>query len=349
MRSHRIIAALVGLSALCTSALAQTYPAEAVILLPDVEVRSGPSKQFYATSKLKQNDKVLVLRESKEAPGWLEIMPPQGSFSWVNAKSVRQIDASQGFVDCDPARPVAILPGSRIEDKPPNRESIKLTQGQIVVIINRPLKAGDDTWLPILPHANEVRYLPADAVKATTVVSTNNAPPSWTMTPGAGATPGGYVANPLLAEAEKARQAGDIAGATKLYQQIAQTTADPSQKQYALNMVASLQQNPYIPASRTVMSPGATPTPSTPNLIMQSPPAWSTFGRLRDVKIKADNGEALYALEDAQGRTITYVTTTPGKSLAEFNGRMIAVYGATMYRTEAGRMQYVVATHVSVP
>src|SRR5262245_46804528 len=188
MRVHLFIAAVAGLLAVSAPAFAQ-YPAEAVILLKDVEVRSGPSKQFYATSQLKQNDKVLVLRESKEAPGWLEIMPPQGSFSWINAKNVKQMDNSQAFGNCDPTLPVQILPGSRLVDQAPNRESMKLTQGTIVVIVNRPLKVGDETWLPIQPHGNEVRYLPTDAVKATTVVATTNGPASWTL------TPNGYTTN----------------------------------------------------------------------------------------------------------------------------------------------------------
>ncbi len=101
MRSHRFIAAAAGLLAACGPALAQNYPAEAVILQPEVEVRSGPSKQFFATSKLKQNDKVLVLRESKEAPGWLEIVPPTGAFSWGNAKNVKKGQEAQDCVNCD--------------------------------------------------------------------------------------------------------------------------------------------------------------------------------------------------------------------------------------------------------
>jgi hypothetical protein len=82
---------------------------------------------------------------------------------------------------------------------------------------------------------------------------------------------------------------------------------------------------------------------------MQSPAAWSAYGRLRDVKLQADNGQPLYALEDAQGKTLTYVTTNPGKSLADYNGRTVSVFGPLMYRSDAVRMQYVVASHVAVP
>jgi hypothetical protein len=87
MRHHRLIAALAGFLAVAGPALAQTFPAESAILLPEVEVRSGPSKTFFPTSKLKQNEKVVILRESKEAPGWYEIKPPG---------PVVQLDQGQG-------------------------------------------------------------------------------------------------------------------------------------------------------------------------------------------------------------------------------------------------------------
>ena len=44
MRHYRIIATVAGLF-IAAPAFAQSYPAEAVILLPEVEVRSGPSKR----------------------------------------------------------------------------------------------------------------------------------------------------------------------------------------------------------------------------------------------------------------------------------------------------------------
>jgi hypothetical protein len=293
---------------------------------------------------------VLVLRESK-SPGWLEILPPPGSFSWINAKYMQQPDPKQNlaYVNCDPSQTVPILPGSREVDQPPISESVKLTRGTQVVILGVARKVGTESLVPILPHSNEVRYLSAQAVRPATVVSTNNTPTNWTLNQGTTTTPGGFMANSVLADAEKARQSGDTATAQRLYTQVVQTTTDANQKQYAQNMLANLQ-SPYTPASRTVMSPAnATPTQAGANLIMQSPPAWSVYGRLHDVKIAADNGQPLYALQDAQGKTIVYVTTQAGKSLTDYNGRTVSVYGATMYRSDTVRMQYIVATHVAVP
>ena len=85
----------------------QNYPAEAVVLQKEVEVRSGPGNGFYATSKLYQNDRVLVLREVKDQQGWLEIKPPDRSFSWISGKNIKQVDARHAYVDCDPSRPVS--------------------------------------------------------------------------------------------------------------------------------------------------------------------------------------------------------------------------------------------------
>src|SRR5690349_9711739 len=47
----------------------------ATVIVPDVEVRSGASAQFYPTSKLRMNDRVQVLREVNK--DWLAIKPPQ--------------------------------------------------------------------------------------------------------------------------------------------------------------------------------------------------------------------------------------------------------------------------------
>lgn len=342
MRHPIFLAAMVCFVA-AMPALGQSFPAEAVILQKEVEIRSGPGKSFDVTSKLNQNDKVLVLREVKDQPGWLEIKPPDRSFSWINGKSIKQVDARHALVDCDPTRPVSTYAGSQVVNVQPTRESMKLTGGTVLIIVDPPLSVNGETWFPVLPHPSEVRYIPVEAVKpTTTIVAQNVTTPSWNR------GPNGYSASKDLADAETALSGNDVNRARQLFQQVASTTQDANQKLYALNRLASLSGNPQVPATTTSLSPTNSTTPI--NLQTLKPAEWSTYGRLRDTKVLGDNGQPLYALEDGTGKTPIYISTIPGKSLQMYIGRTIAVFGPTMYRADAAvRMQYVVASHVAVP
>ncbi len=344
MRTRRIMAALAGLLAVAGPALAQNYPAEQVILLPEVEVRSGPSKTFFATSKLKSGDKVVVLRQNKD-PNWLEIKPPTpDSFSWINAKFVKQIDATHGFVDGDPTRPTPILPGSRVVDQPPNNEGMKLTAGTVVLIVARPLAVQGETWLPIAPQPSEVRFIPAESVSpAKVVVAQQVGSTNWTLAPG-----GVYTTNNVLTDAEKAYAAGDYAKARALYQQVANTSTDSNQKVYAMNKLSTMPQTASIPAQTTSIT-AMSPSKANPNLMKLKDAAWSQYGRLYETKLTGDAGQPLYAMDVGGGQTV-YVSTNPGKSLQGYIGRTVSVYGPTMYRADSAvRLPYVVATHVAVP
>ena len=81
--------AILALFVLIAPVAGQDSGNEMVIVIPEVEVRSGPTLEYYPTSKLYYGSKVIVLRESKQ-PGWLAIKPPPGSFSWINAKFVKK-------------------------------------------------------------------------------------------------------------------------------------------------------------------------------------------------------------------------------------------------------------------
>ena len=178
-----------------------------------------------------------------------------------------------------------------------------------------------------------MRYLPKTAIApATVVTATDNRPPNWTLAP-----TGMYTSNTVMAQAEEARMRNDINRARELYQIVANSAADESQKTYAKTWLAKLPAS--VPGTTTSLSPGNAPAAPTAapagNLVTLQQAAWSTWGRLRDTKVMSDNGQPLYALEDAQGKTITYVTTIQGKSLQMFIGRMVAVYGPTMYRPDS--------------
>jgi hypothetical protein len=349
MRQHILFTTFASLF-VTIPAFAQTIsPGPATIVLQEVEVRSGPSKTFFPTSKLYRNDQVLVVRESKEAPGWYEIKPPTGSFSWINSKYVKQLDAKHGVVECDPARPVSVLPGSRLVNQEPNRESTKLTLGVLLVIVDRPMQVGNETWLPIETHPHEVRYIPAEAVQVTKAITPTIAGnPNWNL------TPTGYATNPKLAEADQALKLGNMDRARQLYQDVQANAPDANQRQLATNRLESMKQTSASPFQTTsIPKPGETRTslsPTPANLAQSDPAKWSTYGRLRETKLQSDYAQPLYSLEDDQGRTLAYVTNVPGKSLRDYVGRMVSVYGPTVYRPDSAvRMHYVVASHIAVP
>src|SRR5262245_61810993 len=99
MRSLVMLAAFLGALAASPSARAQTASADTrTVVVDQVAVRSGGSEKFYATGKLQRGQKVEVLRDSPEYPGWLVIKPPPGSFSWINARFVQERGPYLGVV-----------------------------------------------------------------------------------------------------------------------------------------------------------------------------------------------------------------------------------------------------------
>jgi hypothetical protein len=217
-----------------------------------------------------------------------------------------------------------------------------------VVLVDRPRQADNETWLPILPHQNEVRYIPAEAVRpATQVAAQPSGPPNWTL---GGQT---YTTDPLLADAEKAELAGDYARARQLYQQVANTTLDQNRKRLAQDKLYRLT-TPNVASGITTSNPkDETRTAFSPanaaNLMKLKDAAWTQYGRLYETKLPSENGQPLYSLDLGQGQTL-YVSTPAGKTLQSYIGRTIAVYGPTMYRGDsAARLPFVVASHVAVP
>jgi hypothetical protein len=349
MRRQLLLVTFASFFTACPLLAQSPIAGPASILLPEVEVRSGPSKNFFPTSKLYRGDQVQIVRESKDAPGWYEIKPPAGSFSWINSKHVKQINPKHAVVDCDPTRPVQVLPGSRLVNQEPNRESMKLTQGYIANIVDRPMQVGNETWLPIEPHPHEVRYIPAESVQAVKPVTPTIAGAAdWTR------TPSGFATNPQLAQAEQARQQGDVNRTRELLLELQRSAPNENQRQLATNMLAELERTKGSPFQTTSNTrPDETRTafsPTLANLVQTGRADWSTYGRLRETKLQSDYNQPLYSLEDAQGKTIAYVTNVPGKSLREYVGRMVSVYGPTVHNpNSAVRMHYVVASHIAVP
>ena len=114
------------------------------------------------TGALRRGDRVQVRRVEGE---WLAIAPPAGSFSWVDARAIREEGDGKARVVADrapvrPASPGAHLPG------PPG---CVLERGEVVRLADRrPLTIGPAgkgrTWRAIEPPSEEVRFVRAEGV-----------------------------------------------------------------------------------------------------------------------------------------------------------------------------------------
>lgn len=267
-------------AALCVAAFAraQAQRPEAVVTAQEVEVRSGPSAKLYATSKLRQGDRVRIVEEKDS--GWLAIEPPLGSFSWIKAAAIQRLDARQGVVHTGSSE---VLVGSALVADEPTQISTRLVAGAAVVILeDRPAQKGGEQWLPIQPPPQEVRYIPASAVaKAAPPVQAVSAP-----APAASATPaaGGSSLDPLLAQAQAAENAGDLTKAEALYTQLARTTRDPQVQQLGSTKVEAIRQRlrgtaaAYTPAAPVSQAPAA-PAAYTPPAAAAAPPSGYVYGQ----------------------------------------------------------------------
>lgn len=330
-----VLAAALGLGA---RVQAQTLPAEMVVTATQVEVRSGPTKEYYATGVLRQGDRVLVLRESKDQPGWLAIKPPAGSFSWINAKHIKQVDPRTGYVEVE-SGPVPVMPGSSVTNKAPNVEAVKIAPGFIVTIVDKAFTVDGNTWVPIQPPPTEVRFIPADAVR-----------PSGAGVPFTPTT----VKNPLIGQADAAFSAGQYDKAKSLYKEAADRTSNYQEKAYCYTRLDTIENglksapgHPFHTASGK--SPAPVPIVPASGKAITYPPQWSTWGVLKKAAFEKD-GQPVYILESRDARALLYVVSSPGTSLREYLGRTICVYGSTTYRSDDPmRTHYLVASHVAVP
>jgi hypothetical protein len=313
MRIKLLIGVLAGLltgAASASPGLAQTYPAQASIIVPKVEVRSGPTDVYSVTSELRQGETVTVVRACKDQPGWLEIKPPKGSFCWINAKQVKQVSSLEAVVLGEDSNFVAkALVGSNVvREKPKVEAKVGFHAGTILHIVDQPLSEGGETWLPVQPDLRDVRYIPASAIAA---------PPTATVSATASWAVNSQATTPIP---------GHPSGATTDGKSTSGSTT-------------AFSPTPAAPAAP------ATPNPPATTYAKQ----WTTYGTLQPTTFTKD-GQPMYVLVGPQGQPLVYVTTTAGHSLKGYLNRTISVYGPSVYRPDDYiRTPYVVATHVAVP
>jgi hypothetical protein len=117
-----------------------SFPYIAEIAGTDVYIRSGPGTAYYFCGKLSAPARVVV---TDEKYGWLQVLPPAGSFSWI----------SKNYVKIDPENPnIGIVTGDSVrvwagsDYVEPMRSSslqVKLNEGDQVKLAGDNKEKGD--------------------------------------------------------------------------------------------------------------------------------------------------------------------------------------------------------------
>lgn len=295
---------LGGLAIVLVSAwTARADPRSEFITLPEVSVRSGPSPEFYETSKLRKGDVVRVLRE--ERTGWLAIEPPPRSFSWIDVRLVQLSGDNAAVVSGAEAQ---IRAGSRLKNVEPTVSRAKASRGTQLTVIGKAERASDGVWLPILPVPTEARYIPAEAIRPSAAVQQFAAAAPEPMRPisspapaGAGLTssqpatagtspypppPASRGTDPLWLRADDAERAGNLVRAQELLRELAarvqQTDFELSLR--CLNRIQDLQDRgrkiPSAPVPTNDLANangGRVADRQSPSPAGSSPPAPSTY------------------------------------------------------------------------
>jgi hypothetical protein len=232
---------------------AQDAPRDVRVAIPAVEVRSGPSPQYYATSKLQLNDMVTIVKVLDG--GWLAIKPPKGSFNWINGAFLDQPVRPGGTAPVNAE--ATLLIGSALVNAPPTaRSPVKAPKGAQVTILGEPMTDTEGKWWPIQPLPRELRYLPAIAVQGTPPVQPGLAaappvrPPGSSLPP---VTPTQVINDPLWLQAEQAEHDNNLALAIGLYIKLSrQPTTDEELRLRCMNRIDALNQKLRASASASV-------------------------------------------------------------------------------------------------
>lgn len=133
------------------------FPYKARVVVSEAWVRSGAGDAFYPTQTLKKDAEITVRRH--DPGGWFMIDPPEGSFSWIPEKYVRQLSSTKGEVIENNA---VVFVGSSFGDETHVWQR-RLTAGDSVRIVDRrevDTQSGPKIMLKIKPPSREYRWIP---------------------------------------------------------------------------------------------------------------------------------------------------------------------------------------------
>ncbi|MCE9531268.1 MAG: hypothetical protein K8T89_09125 [Planctomycetes bacterium] len=379
MRMFKVLCLMLAAACLTNVSYAQPGKYTAAVILPEIQMRSGASWQFPATGKLKKGEQVIVHHEDA---GWAAIIPPAGTVSWINHRFLGEFDPNgtgkqNALVMADN---VEVRVGSD-KNTPLGVAQVKLPRGTWVEITGAKLRDDNSTWYPITSPEGEYRWLPKEAlgspaplapppvfVKTETPPDSNKTPATLTSV---GPKPAAAANIPQWDKAEQAERSGVYALAARLYmaiyQDLRQKNSDSELILICYNRIIKCQERQRLDGTPSKTNFTATDN-SKPSASLQPPgpnntgnvgvawPAtaaanggqrWSGEGNLRRAGFVVD-GKQAYALEDARGHVIYYVTGAPGVTLDVNVNRRVDLLGTVTVRGDIRGAQYLVASKVNV-
>jgi hypothetical protein len=353
-------------------AMAQSVPEAARITLPEVEVRAGASPQFPVTGKVRMGDTVQI---KGRVGGFLEIVPPAGSLSWIPDRLVKQMAEANALELVVDEAPVRYGSGALHGPLEIDSRNAKVKRGARLTIRGEKVTHNGAVWWPIEPIPGESRFIPAEAVAPSAP-----APVEPTRAPSVPAGPA--ASNALQAksgkpkewdQAEQAERDGRYDDAIRLYTELAQLNSKPG-GDFTL---AVLCQNrirelwPLRRSSATLTSRGSgnannrtganspyPPTPPLPGVAAQGRtgpaqlkplvegPRSSGPGYLRRAGVQID-GQTSYALENRAGDLLLYVTPEPGVNLEPHLNRLVELFGSIRTRGDVRGANHMYVSRVA--
>lgn len=379
MRRGWVVSGVALLAALGSSVRAEY---DGIVIVDQVEVRSGPSPAYYPTSLVRRGTRVTVVSDALQNGSYLAIKPPLDSFSWIRRSDLGPPTGQKAAV----LQNTRIRVGSHLDGRPPIVEWFEVPKGTPVTLLNMPGASDQQgAWLPIATVANEVRYVPASAVQKTQPVQTTvgaspAANPAFAPLPAG--TPSVAPSQQLLAQAPAA--AGpppDVRLAPTAPGAVAPSSwstpgqpawAPPAQTWNTIPQQAATSQYTYTPDSQVHVAqaqpqsyaPAQPQRYNTP--VYQPPTAYRVPPAAPQPAAAATPAEQMvgpgwlrkagrtleerptYVMETMQGYPLIYVHAAPGLDLDPFVGKRVNLAGPVFYRGDL-RTWYITVNSVTIP
>jgi hypothetical protein len=353
-------------------AAALDFPYEACVNSDDVYVRSGPARDYYPTDKLARGARIEVYRH--DPGGWLAIRPPRGSFSWVSRRHLDLGDGELATVNSD--RVVARV-GSALSNV---RDviQVRLDREEKVELLERP--ADDSPWCKTAPPAGEFRWVFAKYVDRTqpggateegeseSLASTRENRPGDVQLTSGGESPDAAATDPqawaaTVGDLERLREleridmqlseivVGEVStwSFDDLYERAefaVRAAQDPLERGRARLLLDKLIRFAEIKRQHDALRAPPTAAAAVPAVVGLAPEVlrdarYDGVGRLSPV-VSQRTGGPQYALLDAKGDVLSFVTPAPGVNLRPYVDKYVGVNGQRGYLPEQRRQ------HVSV-